>query len=63
MALQIAGIGTIATGVNFLVTILKMRAPGMTLMKMPMFVWSILITSALIVCSPSRRSPWCWRSC
>lgn len=49
MALQIAGIGTIATGVNFLVTILKMRAPGMTLMKMPMFVWSILITSALIV--------------
>ncbi|WDL95559.1 cbb3-type cytochrome c oxidase subunit I [Alicyclobacillus sp. ALC3] len=49
MGLQIAGIGTIATGVNFLVTILKMRAPGMTLMKMPMFVWSILITSALIV--------------
>ncbi|KPV40551.1 cbb3-type cytochrome c oxidase subunit I [Alicyclobacillus ferrooxydans] len=49
MALQIAGIGTIATGVNFIVTILKMRAPGMTLMKMPMFVWSILITSALIV--------------
>lgn len=49
LALQIAGIGTIGTGVNFLVTILKMRAPGMTLMKMPMFTWSILITSVLII--------------
>ena len=49
LALQITGIGTIATGVNFLVTILKMRAPGMTLNKMPMFTWSILITSVLIL--------------
>ncbi len=49
MSLQIAGIGTIGTGVNFLVTILKMRAPGMTLMKMPVFVWSILITSIIIL--------------
>lgn len=49
LALQIAGIGTIATGINFLVTILKMRAPGMTLMKMPMFTWSILITSVIII--------------
>jgi len=49
VALQIAGIGTIATGVNFLVTILKMRAPGMKLMRMPMFTWSILITSVIIV--------------
>ncbi|PIC64087.1 cytochrome aa3 quinol oxidase subunit I [Sporosarcina sp. P13] len=49
LALQIAGIGTLMTGINFLVTILKMRAPGMKLMKMPMFTWSILITSIIIV--------------
>lgn len=49
LAIQIAGIGTLLTGVNFIVTILKMRAPGMTLMKMPMFTWSILITSVIIV--------------
>ncbi len=49
IAIQIAGIGTLLTGVNFIVTILKMRAPGMTLWKMPMFTWSILITSIIIV--------------
>ncbi|GKV57938.1 cytochrome ubiquinol oxidase subunit I [Sporosarcina sp. NCCP-2222] len=49
LSLQIAGIGTLMTGINFLVTILKMRAPGMTLMKMPMFTWSILITSVIII--------------
>jgi cytochrome aa3-600 menaquinol oxidase subunit 1 len=49
VALQISGIGTIATGVNFLVTILRMRAPGMTLMRMPLFVWSALVTSVLIL--------------
>lgn len=49
LALQIAGIGTLLTGVNFIVTILKMRAPGMTMMRMPMFTWSILITSVIIV--------------
>ncbi len=49
IAIQIAGLGTLMTGVNFIVTILKMRAPGMTLMKMPMFTWSILITSVIIV--------------
>lgn len=49
LAIQIAGIGSIATGVNFLITILKMRAPGMTLMRMPMFVWTSLVTSALIL--------------
>lgn len=48
-ALQISGIGTLMTGVNFIVTIMKMRAPGMTLMKMPMFVWSALITNVIIV--------------
>ncbi|GGE14122.1 cytochrome ubiquinol oxidase subunit I [Marinithermofilum abyssi] len=49
LALQIAGIGTLMTGVNFLVTIVKMRAPGMTLMRMPMFAWSTLITSVIII--------------
>ncbi|WHY57225.1 cytochrome aa3 quinol oxidase subunit I [Peribacillus simplex] len=49
ISLQIAGIGTLMTGINFIVTILKMRAPGMTLMKMPMFTWSILITNFIIV--------------
>ncbi|WP_260286523.1 cytochrome aa3 quinol oxidase subunit I [Peribacillus aracenensis] len=49
LAIQIAGIGTLMTGINFIVTILKMRAPGMNLMKMPMFTWSILITNFIIV--------------
>lgn len=49
IAIQIAGIGTLMTGINFIVTILKMRAPGMTLMKMPMFTWSVLITNIIIV--------------
>lgn len=48
-ALQISGIGTLLSGVNFLVTILKMRAPGMTLMKMPVFTWSVLITMVMII--------------
>jgi cytochrome o ubiquinol oxidase subunit 1 len=48
-ALQIAGIGTTLTGINFLATILKMRAPGMKLMRMPFFTWSTLVTSVLIV--------------
>ncbi|AEF20990.1 MULTISPECIES: cytochrome o ubiquinol oxidase subunit I [Pseudomonas] len=47
-ALQISGIGTLLTGVNFFVTIIKMRAPGMTLMKMPIFTWTILCTSVII---------------
>ncbi|MCA0988834.1 cytochrome aa3 quinol oxidase subunit I [Guptibacillus algicola] len=49
LGLQIAGIGTLLTGINFLVTILKMRAPGMKLMQMPIFTWSSLITSVIIV--------------
>ncbi|MCP3740459.1 cytochrome aa3 quinol oxidase subunit I [Rossellomorea sp. BNER] len=49
IAIQIAGIGTLMTGINFIVTILKMRAPGLKLMKMPMFTWSILITNVIIV--------------
>jgi len=49
LGVQISGIGSIATGINFMVTILKMRAPGMTLMRMPMFTWSVLATCILII--------------
>jgi cytochrome o ubiquinol oxidase subunit 1 len=48
-SIQIAGIGTLLTGVNFLVTILRMRAPGMTLMKMPIFTWTAFCTVILII--------------
>lgn len=47
-SLQIAGVGSLLSGVNFLVTVLKMRAPGMTLMKMPMFVWSVMASMSLV---------------
>ena len=47
--LQIAGIGSLLSGINFLTTIIKMRAPGMTLMKMPLFIWSVLGSLVLIV--------------
>ncbi len=47
--LQLSGLGTLLTGINFVVTVVKMRAPGMTLMKMPMFSWTTLCTSGLIV--------------
>jgi len=47
--LQLSGVGTLLTGINFVVTVVKMRAPGMTLMKMPMFCWTTLCTSGLIV--------------
>ncbi|MBB5710970.1 cytochrome o ubiquinol oxidase subunit I [Sphingomonas xinjiangensis] len=48
-ALQVAGVGTLLSGVNLLATIVKMRAPGMTMMKMPVFTWSALVTNVLIV--------------
>ncbi|WP_038216838.1 cytochrome o ubiquinol oxidase subunit I [Xenophilus azovorans] len=48
-SLQIAGVGTTLSGINLLVTIIKMRAPGMNLMKMPIFTWTALCTNALIV--------------
>ncbi|MBP0617490.1 cytochrome o ubiquinol oxidase subunit I [Jiella mangrovi] len=49
--LQIAGVGTLLSGVNFLVTIIKMRATGMTMMRMPIFTWTSLCTNILIVAS------------
>lgn len=48
-ALQIAGIGTLLSGINFLVTIIKMRAPGMKLMHMPIFIWTALGSMSLVL--------------
>ncbi|MEM6303893.1 MAG: cytochrome o ubiquinol oxidase subunit I [Pseudomonadota bacterium] len=48
-ALNIAGLGTTLSGINLIVTLVKMRAPGMTWMKMPIFCWSTLFTNILIV--------------
>lgn len=48
-AVQISGVGSLLSGVNFFVTIVKMRCPGMTLMKMPIMIWAILATTILIV--------------
>lgn len=49
LGLQIAGIGTLIGGINFLVTIINMRAPGMSFMRMPLFTWASFVTSALIL--------------
>ncbi|XPE64861.1 cbb3-type cytochrome c oxidase subunit I [Shigella flexneri] len=49
-SLQLSGIGTTLTGINFFVTILKMRAPGMTMFKMPVFTWA----------SPARTYSYCF---
>src|ERR1700675_514810 len=48
-SLQLSGIGTVLTGINFFVTIVKMRAPGMTFMKMPVFTWTALCSNVLIL--------------
>ena len=48
-SLQLTGLGTLLTGVNFFVTIVKMRAPGMTWMRVPIFTWTILCTAILIM--------------
>ena len=47
-SLQISGVGTTLSGVNFIATILRNRAPGMTLMRMPIFTWTALCSSILI---------------
>jgi len=49
MGLNILGVASIAAGLNFIVTIINMRAPGMHMMRMPVFTWMTLITSVLIV--------------
>ncbi|WP_156410163.1 cytochrome o ubiquinol oxidase subunit I [Bosea sp. Root381] len=50
-ALQVAGVGTTLSGINLICTIVKMRAPGMSLMKMPIFTWTALCSNVLIVAS------------
>ncbi len=47
--LQVAGLGTTLSGINFFITILKMRTPSMKLMQMPVFTWTALVTNVLIV--------------
>ncbi|KOS69606.1 quinol oxidase subunit 1 [Lysinibacillus contaminans] len=49
LGLQISGFGTLISGLNFIVTIITMRAPGMTFMRMPLFTWTALVSSALIL--------------
>ncbi|MFJ7677612.1 cytochrome c oxidase subunit I [Peribacillus sp. NPDC046944] len=49
LGLQISGLGTLIAGINFLVTIINMRTPGMTYMRMPLFTWSTFVVSALIL--------------
>lgn len=49
LGLQITGIGTLIGGINFLVTIINMRAPGMTYMRMPLFTWTTFVTSGMIL--------------
>lgn len=48
-SLQLSGLGSLLAGINFFVTIIKKRAPGMTLMKMPLFVWTSLGSTVLII--------------
>lgn len=48
-SIQISGIGSLLSGINFIVTILKMRCPGMTLMKMPLFTWASLDSMVLVI--------------
>jgi cytochrome c oxidase subunit 1 len=49
LGLQVLGVSSMLAGFNFLVTIINMRAPGMTLMRMPVFIWMSFVTQFLIV--------------
>jgi len=49
MGLTLSGLGTILSGVNFVTTVFCMRAPGMTMFRMPIFTWNILLTSMLVL--------------
>ena len=49
MGLAVGGLGTILGGVNMITTVVCMRAPGMTMFRMPIFTWNILVTSILVL--------------
>lgn len=49
LGVQISGFGTLMSGINFLATIINMRAPGMSFMRMPMFTWTTFVASSLIL--------------
>jgi cytochrome c oxidase subunit 1 len=49
IGLTLAGVGTILGSVNFITTIITMRAPGMTMFRMPIFTWNVLVTSVLVI--------------
>ena len=49
IGLLISGIGTLVTAMNLIVTIINMRAPGMTMMRMPLFPWMMLVTAFLVI--------------
>jgi len=51
LGLAMGGLGTILGGVNFITTIFTMRAPGMTMFRMPIFTWTIFVTSVLVILS------------
>jgi cytochrome c oxidase subunit I len=64
LSLQILGASSILSGVNFIVTILNLRAPGMTLMRMPIFVWMTLVVQFLIVLAfPPAATCTCGSTC
>jgi cytochrome c oxidase subunit 1 len=48
IAVSLVGTSSLSSAINFIVTIFKLRAPGMTLMRMPLFVWTVLTMSFLI---------------
>ena len=58
LGLQILGISSLLAGFNFLVTIINMRAPGMTLMRMPVFIWMSFVTQFLHRARVPGRSRW-----
>ena len=59
VALQISGVGTVLTGVNFVTTILKIRAPGMSYLRMPVFCWTALASNLLIIAAfPVLTATW-----
>lgn len=51
LSLLVIGVGSVATGINLLATIFTLRAPGMTLLRVPLFVWMVIVTAVLVILS------------